>query len=250
MEPLSVVDLLKRLPTTRSMRLPLIQRCLPALSVILWPEPPPKAERLQPTGTDTFIDTRAHKIHEQQNEPQPGIELDDFGFAGSEDEVAAAARIQSLQRGKQTRREMAEQQQAATKMQAVQRGKASRKAAAGAPDLVVVSESEAVVMLDDFGFAGSEDEVSAAARIQSLQRGKQTRREMAEQQQAATKMQAVQRGKASRRNVSELAATSIVEEEEEQVEQEQEEPADPDDRFKYVAPEEEEEEPTKAGFPV
>ena len=178
MEPLSVVDLLKRLPTTRSMRLPLIQRCLPALSVILWPEPPPKAERLQPTGTDTFIDTRAHKIHEQHNEPQPGIELDDFGFAGSEDEVAAAA------------------------------------------------------------------------RIQSLQRGKQTRREMAEQQQAATKMQAVQRGKASRRNVSELAATSIVEEEEEQVEQEQEEPADPDDRFKYVAPEEEEEEPTKAGFPV
>ena len=63
----------------------------------------------------------------------------------------------------------------------------------------VVSESEAVVMLDDFGFAGSEDEVSAAARIQSLQRGKQTRREMAEQQQAATKMQAVQRGKTSRK---------------------------------------------------
>ena len=40
---------------------------------------------------------------------------------------AAAVKIQAVQRGKQDRKEMAEQQEAAVKMQAVQRGKAARK---------------------------------------------------------------------------------------------------------------------------
>jgi hypothetical protein len=43
-----------------------------------------------------------------------------------------------------------------------------------------------------------DDEDAAAARIQAMQRGKQARAELQEQQQAATKVQAVQRGKQAR----------------------------------------------------
>ena len=115
------------------------------------------------------------------------------------EEEGAAAKIQSIQRGKLARRELQEQQQAATKMQAVQRGKAARKTSQR-----VMGEDDSAV--GDFGIAGSEDETAAAEKIQSLQRGKQTRRELQEQQGAATKMQAVQRGKAARKQaVSDLA---------------------------------------------
>jgi hypothetical protein len=50
--------------------------------------------------------------------------------------------------------------------------------------------------------AGGDDlaqESEAAARIQSMHRGKQTRRELQEQKEAAVKIQAVQRGKQARR---------------------------------------------------
>lgn len=49
-----------------------------------------------------------------------------------------------------------------------------------------------------------EDEQAAAARIQSMQRGKQARRELQEQRRAATRIAAVQRGKQGRRNVRAL----------------------------------------------
>ena len=49
------------------------------------------------------------------------------------------------------------------------------------------------------GFAGSADEVDAASLIQSMQRGKQARRDMQEQKAAATKLQSLQRGKMARR---------------------------------------------------
>ena len=48
------------------------------------------------------------------------------------------------------------------------------------------------------------DEQAAAARIQSMQRGKQARRELQEQRRAATRIAAVQRGKQGRRNVRAL----------------------------------------------
>ena len=53
-------------------------------------------------------------------------------FAGTEDEVAAASKIQAMNRGKLARKELQEQSDAATKMQAVQRGKAARKSIGGA----------------------------------------------------------------------------------------------------------------------
>ena len=52
-------------------------------------------------------------------------------FAGTEDEVAAASKIQAMNRGKLARKELQEQSDAATKMQAVQRGKAARKSIGG-----------------------------------------------------------------------------------------------------------------------
>ena len=49
--------------------------------------------------------------------------------------------------------------------------------------------------------------VEAAVRIESMQRGKMARRELAEQRAAATKIQAVQRGKASRRRAAQAVTT-------------------------------------------
>lgn len=49
--------------------------------------------------------------------------------------------------------------------------------------------------------------VEAAVRIESMQRGKMARRELAEQRAAATKIQAVQRGKASRRRAGQAVMT-------------------------------------------
>lgn len=48
------------------------------------------------------------------------------------------------------------------------------------------------------------DKQAAAARIQSMQRGKQTRRELQEQTRAATRIAAVHRGQQERRNVRAL----------------------------------------------
>jgi len=49
--------------------------------------------------------------------------------------------------------------------------------------------------------------VEAAVRIESMQRGKMARRELAEQRAAATKIQAVQRGRASRRRAAQAVTT-------------------------------------------
>ena len=86
----------------------------------------------------------------------------DAVFEGTEDEVAAATRIQAIQRGKEARKDMEDQQAAAVKIQAIQRGKQSRRgaaaddgpteeevAAAKAREHLPVSVDEALVQWDD-----------------------------------------------------------------------------------------------------
>ena len=50
-----------------------------------------------------------------------------LGLEGTDEETAAAARIQSMQRGKLARKELQEQKDAATKIQAAARGMKARK---------------------------------------------------------------------------------------------------------------------------
>ena len=100
------------------------------------------------------------------------IEVDpaaSLGLEGSEAETEAAARIQSMQRGKLARKELAEQQEAATRIQAIQRGKNSRRAGGGAGDADAGSADAGTGM----------DEEAAALRIQAMQRGNAARKEMA-----------------------------------------------------------------------
>ena len=121
-------------------------------------------------------------------------------FAGTEDEVAAASKIQAMNRGKLARKELQEQSDAATKMQAVQRGKAARKSIGGA-EAGEPATADAAAAEEDAVFEGTEDEVAAASKIQAMNRGKLARKELQEQSDAATKMQAVQRGKAARKSI-------------------------------------------------
>jgi hypothetical protein len=89
-----------------------------------------------------------------------------LGLEGTDEESAAASRIQSIQRGKLARKELQEQKAAATKIQAIQRGKQTRRARDGgaAPD---APDADAA------------DEEAAAVRIQAMQRGKLARKELA-----------------------------------------------------------------------
>ena len=84
----------------------------------------------------------------------------------------AAAKIQAMHRGRQTRRELRERDEAAAKIQAVQRGKQTRQE--------------------------KRDRDEAAAKIQAVQRGKQARKERQERDEAAARIQAVQRGRKAR----------------------------------------------------
>ena len=115
-------------------------------------------------GANVQAEAEAHAI-----EVDPAASL---GLEGSQAETEAAARIQSMQRGKLARKELAEQQEAATRIQAIQRGKNSRRAAAGgggAGDADAGSADAGTGM----------DEEAAALRIQAMQRGNAARKEMA-----------------------------------------------------------------------
>ena len=66
-------------------------------------------------------------------EDESGDAAELLGLDGSAQETDAAAKIQSMQRGKLARKELNEQKDAAVKIQAVQRGKKSRKGGGGKP---------------------------------------------------------------------------------------------------------------------
>ena len=60
----------------------------------------------------------------------------------------------------------------------------------------------------ELGLTGSEEETAAIARMQAMQRGKMSRKEIEEQKAAAAKIQAIQRGKQSRREVASMRNTT------------------------------------------
>ena len=143
--------------------------------------------------------------------------------ADAADTEAAARKIQAMQRGKNARSEMRDQQDAATKMQAVQRGRKGRVAAQerkqdsdaatkvqamqrGRQSRREVEEKRAEA--DKLRAMEEEEQAAAAAKIQAQHRGKLARKEMEEQQAAATKLQAMQRGKMTRKEQELLAVAN------------------------------------------
>ena len=85
----------------------------------------------------------------------------------------AAVKIQSLQRGRQARKEIYEREQAAVKIQSIERSRRQRER------------------------KRQQDE--SATKIQSLQRGRMERKRRQEREEAATKIQAIQRGRQTRK---------------------------------------------------
>jgi hypothetical protein len=104
-----------------------------------------------------------------------------------------------------------------------------------APDVDAAQDSDdwessegGAAAAETLGREGSEQETEAAARIQSMQRGKQARRELGEQQQAAVKIQAVQRGKRARRQPGAGAESALEPEPEPEPELEPEPEPEPE----------------------
>lgn len=117
-----------------------------------------------------------------------------------EGDERAAARIQSLHRMRQAKRqraaEEAERQRAATQLQAARRGHVARRS----------TTAQAAEI--------REKESAAATKMQTSMRGKAKRKEMqlavSERKAAATKVQAVRRGQQDRRKVDQLAVTGTA----------------------------------------
>ncbi len=130
-------------------------------------------------------DSWSTAVAEAGTEPDSGLKPYEIEGAGDEVE-AATTKIQASVRGKQARRQRANEVDAATRIQAVHRGRSSRREReAGSP----VSE-------------GAGDEVEAATtKIQASVRGRQARRQRANEVDAATRIQAVHRGRSSRRDI-------------------------------------------------
>ena len=103
-----------------------------------------------------------------------------MGLEGTEEETAAAARLQAIQRGKLDRKKVAglkiekemglsgteEEQQVIAKVQAAQRGKIARK------------EVEGLKIEKGLGLEGAQEETDAIAKMQAVQRGKNARKEV------------------------------------------------------------------------
>ena len=179
-------------------------------------------------------------------------------FTGTDDEQAAATKLQAMQRGRKARAKVAElkakqaaaeaeraaaaaeaetmeaekaaaefvgtpeEQAAATKVQAIQRGRVARaklaaeKAAADAK-LAELDAAIAAANVEEVNFEVTEEEQTAATKLQSIQRGRKARAEvdrlrrereaaaaeLAELNAAALKIQAVHRGKMTRMELRE-----------------------------------------------
>lgn len=100
-------------------------------------------------------------------------------------------------------RSKAERQQAA--VDASRRKRRDAEATGSAPRTAAADVSNSTPQAED---KRRKDEQAAAARIQSMQRGKQARRELQEQRRAVTRIAAVQRGKHDRRKVLALRMES------------------------------------------
>ena len=212
--------------------------------------------------------------------PPPPLPADDSPSPSdnADRETAAATKIQSMQRGRAARKEVTLKREAkrdkeagigadtkretaaATKIQSVQRGRAARKqvdtlkAEKGktAEDVPPVEEESKEVEqqadpspepepADTAPDATNKEETAAATKIQSMQRGRAARKEVAQKREAkrdkeagvgadtkretaaATKIQSVQRGRAARKEVDERrqAKARTAETEKAQPDQEQ-----------------------------
>jgi hypothetical protein len=189
-------------------------------------EPPPAAE--EPPAAETEPKTEPEPEPEAEAEGADAAAAEDAGAdapasaeaaAGDEDETVAAAKIQSMHRGKVARKELKQQGDAATRIQANFRGRVVRSGGgggggAGAEGAEGVGEEEPheieVPAAESLGLEGSEAETAAAAKIQSMHRGKAARQELSEQKQAATRIQAIQRGKKARAEVTQIAGATKV----------------------------------------
>jgi len=118
--------------------------------------------------------------------------FEDFSeVEGTEQEMLMATRIQAMQRGNASRRDLQEQ-------------------IAGFGDTLTMGDDTTLLVTAEaeFFFAGTDKEVGAAGAIQARYRGGRERRELQEQQDAALRIQAIQRGKQARRQQARALAAS------------------------------------------
>ena len=110
------------------------------------------------------------------------------------EQTAAASTLQAGYRGRSARKQVASESGAATKMQAMHRGRTARSefAQRGSQG----GEGEEAGAEEEGGYDPEQD--VAAAKMQASMRGRMARQELAEQGTAATKVQSVYRGKQSR----------------------------------------------------
>ncbi|KAL1520982.1 hypothetical protein AB1Y20_022540 [Prymnesium parvum] len=116
-------------------------------------------------------------------------------------ETMAAARVQSLLRGKQARDALQKEEAAAVKLQALVRGRSARKSISKHRDAVVQVQSLARAKKA----RGIRREASnAALTVQSMFRGKKEREKMQKEEEAAKRVQRIMRSKSARTTAEQL----------------------------------------------
>ena len=141
-----------------------------------------------------------HEFEDAINNPEKAAEQADEELAN------VAETIQAAERGRIARKEFLEKKKNVTKLQALQRGRSARK------ELEVKAANATKIQAQFRGMKSrqdlqkkiqgvDEDEISAATKIQAIQRGKMDRQKLKEQEEeevAAVKVQAVIRGRNTR----------------------------------------------------
>ena len=196
--------------------------------------------------SDDFEDETESAAATEPPEPYAASSGGDWAAAEEREQAAAAVKMQALQRGRKTRRQVAsrkaqaraerqEMDGAARRIQARHRGRRSRQRnqARAAPAPQDEDEDDA----DDYGDDDYDDDFSddfeeveaepdapdadedvgddvelqaAARRIQARQRGKRARKEQRERHQVATKIQAMHRGRRTRQEMKQRKAAEAV----------------------------------------
>lgn len=150
--------------------------------------------------------------HQQRKKAKSAKVVADMDIDLEDPEVhAAASKIQAGVRGRQVRKEAAEQNAAATKIQAQFRGHQSRKGGGEGAEDGEADETEPVDDAAAYDIDLADPEVNeSATKIQAQFRGHQVRKEAAEQNAAATKIQAQFRGHQARKGGDETADTTGI----------------------------------------
>jgi hypothetical protein len=135
-----------------------------------------------------------------------------------DEQEAAAAHIQAVRRGKLARRDLAQRaerlkqqkiEEEQKEKEAARKKKRNRNKSSSKASPSRSRNADSAAAAASLGLDGSPAEDAAATKLQSIQRGKQTRRQVQEQKEqtsAATKIQARHRGKMTRRRQAAMAA--------------------------------------------